>query len=55
MEVKKRLRNKTQTAVKSMRLNKRRTKPGLFFNDLTFRMSQHTSSEVTVSLKFRKI
>ena len=31
-------RNKTQTPVTSMRLNKRRTETGIFFNDLTFRM-----------------
>ena len=43
------IRNKTETAVTSMRLNKRRTKTGIFFTDLTFRMPQQTSSEVTVS------
>ena len=46
------IRNETQTAVTSMRLNQRRTKTGIFFPDLRFRMPQHTSSEVTVSLNF---
>ena len=46
------IRNKTQTAVTNIRLNKRRTKTGIFFTDLTFCMSQHTSSEEIVSFKF---
>ena len=36
-----------------MRLNKRRTKTGIFFTDLTFRKSQHTSSEMTFLMKLR--
>lgn len=43
--------NKTRTAGTKTRLNKRRPKTGIFFSDLTFRMSQHKSSEVTVRLK----
>jgi len=47
-----RIKFKTQTAVTCIRLNNRRTKTGIPFTDLTFRMSKHTSSEVTVRLKF---
>ena len=43
------MRNKTQTAVTNMLLKKRMVR--IEFTHLTFRMSLHTSSEVTVSLK----
>ena len=46
------IRNKrAQTEVTSTKLNKSRTKTAIFFTNLTLRMSQHTCSEVTVSLK----
>ena len=33
-----------------MTLNKRRTKTGIFFNDSTFRMSEHTESLKNISV-----
>ena len=43
-------RNNTQTAVTNIRNNKRFVKLSFITSNLTFRMFQHTSSEVTVNM-----